>query len=67
MVPNIIHFIFGLEKKFGNRPFSIFHYLAIKSAYEINEPDKIYFYYKYIIYIFFLIYYFSLLNSRISF
>ena len=47
MVPNIIHFIFGLEKKFGNRPFSIFHYLAIKSAYEINEPDKIYFYYKY--------------------
>ncbi|GAB3357738.1 hypothetical protein GCM10027566_21880 [Arachidicoccus ginsenosidivorans] len=48
MAPNIIHFIFGLEKDFGNKPFSIIHYLAIKSAKVINNPDNIFFYYKYL-------------------
>jgi len=47
MIPNVFHFIFGLEKKFGNKPFSIFHYLAIKSVLINNNPDKICFYYKY--------------------
>lgn len=47
MVPNIIHFIFGLEKKFGDKPFGLSHYLAIKSAYIVNNPDKIYFFYRY--------------------
>jgi hypothetical protein len=46
-VPNIIHFVFGLEEAFGNRPFSIVHYLAIKSALEINKPEKIYFHYRF--------------------
>ncbi len=43
MIPNIIHFIFGLAPDFGGRPFSFFHYIAIKSAYEVNRPDKIFF------------------------
>lgn len=43
MIPNIIHFVFGLAPDFGGRPFMLFHYLAIKSAYEVNKPDKIYF------------------------
>lgn len=43
MIPNIIHFVFGLEADFGNRPFMPFHYIAIKSAFDINKPDKIYF------------------------
>lgn len=43
MIPNIIHFVFGLLPDFGGRPFMLFHYLAIKSAYEVNKPDKIYF------------------------
>ena len=43
MIPNIIHFVFGLEADFGNRPFMPFHYIAIKSAFEVNKPDKIYF------------------------
>ena len=42
-IPNIIHFIFGLSPDFGGRPFSFFHYMAIKSAFEVNKPDKIYF------------------------
>ena len=43
MIPNIIHFIFGLQADFGNRPFMPFHYIAIKSAFDVNKPDKIYF------------------------
>lgn len=46
-IPNIIHFIFGLEKNFGDKPFSFAHYIAIKSAYIINKPDKIFIYYNY--------------------
>lgn len=35
----IYHFIFGLQKKFGNKPFGYFHYLAIKSCYLTqNKP-----------------------------
>ena len=47
MIPNIIHFCFGMDKDFGGKPFSIFHFIAVKSAYEINKPLRIYFYYKY--------------------
>lgn len=47
MIPNIFHFIFGLEKDFGNKHFSICHYLAIKSALVVNSPDHIFLYYKY--------------------
>ena len=46
-IPNIIHFCFGLEKDFGNIPFSFVHYLAIRLAYEINKPDAIFLFYKY--------------------
>jgi len=39
--------IFGLAPDFGGKPFSLVHYLAVKSAYEINKPDAIYFHHKY--------------------
>ena len=47
MIPNIIHFIVGLEEKFGNAPFSLIHFLAILSAKKVNNPEKIYFHYAY--------------------
>jgi hypothetical protein len=47
LIPNIFHFCYGFTKDFGGKPFSLVHYIAIKSAYEINKPDAIYFYYKY--------------------
>ena len=47
MIPNQFHFIFGLKEDFGGKPFNILHYLAIKSAYDLNKPDAIYFYYTY--------------------
>jgi glycosyltransferase involved in cell wall biosynthesis len=42
-IPNIIHFIFFFGPK--SRPFGIINYLSVIAAYEIQKPDKIYFYY----------------------
>lgn len=44
-VPNIIHFIYGFIPQ--ETPFEYYKYIAITSAYLINKPDKMYFYYKY--------------------
>jgi hypothetical protein len=46
-IPNIIHFVYGLTKHFGGKPFNIINYLSIKSAFEVNKPEKIFFYYCY--------------------
>jgi hypothetical protein len=32
---------------FGGRPFSLSHYLAVKSAVEVNRPDAVFFHYEY--------------------
>ena len=47
MIPNIFHFCYGLARDFGGKPFSLVHYLAVKSAYEVNKPEEINFYYTY--------------------
>lgn len=39
MIPNVFHFIY-----FGGRPFSIVNYLTIKSAHDINSPEKMFIY-----------------------
>ncbi len=45
MIPNIFHFCYGLSEDFGGKPYSLVHYLAVKSAYELNKPDEIFLYY----------------------
>lgn len=47
MIPNIVHFCYGFAEDFGGKPFSLVHYLAVKSVYETNRPDRIFFYYKF--------------------
>ena len=47
MIPNIFHFVFGMAADFGGKPFSLSHYLAIKSAVALNKPDAVYFHYEY--------------------
>ena len=44
-IPNIIHFVYGFKKQ--ESEFELYKYLAIKSAIDINQPDKTYFHYKY--------------------
>ena len=47
MIPNIFHFVFGMKPDFGGKPFNIVHYLAVKSAAELNRPDKMILHYQY--------------------
>ena len=47
IIPNIIHFVFGLKSDFGNMGFSFIHYLAVVTAWKVNRPKTIYFHYCY--------------------
>lgn len=42
MIPNIVHFVFTNSPRLGGKPFSLTHYIAIRSAKAVNKPDKIY-------------------------
>lgn len=45
IIPNIIHFVYGFKKQ--TEEFNLYRYIAIKSAIKVNNPDKVYFHYKY--------------------
>lgn len=47
MIPNILHFVFGMKPDFGGKPFNMVHYLAVRSAAELNRPDRMYLHYQY--------------------
>jgi hypothetical protein len=47
MIPNILHFVFGMAPDFGGKPFSLCHYLSVRSAVELNKPDKAILHYQY--------------------
>ncbi len=46
IIPNIIHFIYGLKPENSNN-FLFIYYIGILSAYIINKPKNIYLYYHY--------------------
>ena len=48
LIPNIIHFVFGLKEQ--EEDFLFCYFLAIYSASKYNNPDKIYFYYHFLPY-----------------
>ena len=45
-IPNVIHFIFGLEEQ--TEDFLFVYYLSVYSAYITNKPEKIYLYYHFV-------------------
>lgn len=47
MIPNILHFVFGMAPDFGGKPFSLCHYLSVRSAVELNKPVQAIFHYQY--------------------
>lgn len=47
MIPNIFHFVFGMAPDFGGKPFSLVHYLSVKSAVVLNKPSSAVFHYQY--------------------
>ena len=44
-IPRIFHFIHGLARP--TRPLHVVHYLCVESCFQINRPERIYFYYHY--------------------
>lgn len=47
MIPNILHFVFGMAPDFGGKPFSLVHYLSVRSAVDLNKPSAAFFHYQY--------------------
>lgn len=47
MIPNILHFVFGMAPDFGGKPFSLVHYLSVKSVVELNKPSAAYIHYQF--------------------
>ena len=47
LIPNIFHFIAGLDESFGGKPFSFIHYMAIRSALRVNAGFRAKLYYHY--------------------
>ena len=43
MIPNIIHFVFGLKEQ--KEEFLFCYYISILSSKLVNNPEKIYFHY----------------------
>jgi glycosyl transferase-like sugar-binding protein len=46
-IPKILHYCFGLSSNFGHKPWSLIHYVCVKSAIEKIKPDNVFFYYEY--------------------
>ncbi len=46
-IPKIIHYTFGLAQDFGGKPWSLLHYVCLKSALSRIAPEEVYFYYEY--------------------
>jgi hypothetical protein len=46
-IPNIVHYCFGLNADFGFKPWSLVHYVSVRSAYERLRPEAIFLYYEF--------------------
>ncbi|MCJ2140350.1 glycosyltransferase [Methylobacterium sp. E-066] len=44
-IPKILHYCFGMADDFGGKPWSLAHYVCLRSAIEHIKPDAVYFYY----------------------
>ncbi|GEM_PF-1616473 len=46
-IPKTLHYCFGLAKDFGGKPWSLVHYVCVRSAIERLKPDAVFLYYEY--------------------
>ena len=47
MIPRILHYCFGMSRDFGGRPWSLVHYVCLKSAVDRLRPVRVNFYCQY--------------------
>lgn len=45
-IPKTLHYAFGLSRNFGGKPWSLVHYVCLKSAIERIRPKHAFFYYE---------------------
>jgi len=43
VIPRILHYTFGMARDFGGKPWSLIHYVCLRSAVEWIKPEKVYF------------------------
>jgi len=46
-IPKVLHYTFGMTPDFGDKPWSLVHYVCLKSAIERLRPDDVFFYYEF--------------------
>jgi Glycosyltransferase sugar-binding region containing DXD motif len=46
-IPKILHYCFGFSSNFGYKPWSLVHYVCVKSAINKIKPERAYLYYEY--------------------
>jgi len=47
MIPKVLHYCFGMSSDFGGKPWSLIHYVCLKSAVERIKPTDVFFYCEY--------------------
>jgi hypothetical protein len=45
-IPKILHYVFGMARDFGGKPWSLVHHVCLKSAVDRIKPDDVFFYYE---------------------
>jgi SAM-dependent methyltransferase len=46
-IPRVLHYTFGMAADFGGKPWSLVHYVCLKSAIAHIRPEQVFFYYEY--------------------
>lgn len=46
-IPKVLHYTFGMAADFGGKPWSLLHYVCLRSAIAHIAPDQVFFYYEY--------------------
>jgi len=44
MIPKVLHYCFGMSSDFGGKPWSLVHYVCLRSAIERIRPTDVFFY-----------------------
>src|SRR6266404_447691 len=45
-IPRVLHYVFGMAADFGGKPWSLVHYVCLKSAIVHIRPEKVFFHYE---------------------
>jgi hypothetical protein len=45
-IPKILHYCFGYDRSFGGKPWSLVHFICVKSAIDRIKPDRAFIYYE---------------------